>query len=104
MTRIAVFRIENPTSPIVFEELFATIFRALRDRTYAEHRSRLVRLATDALEVRAGVTDQLTPDRRAAAAHLEKRLVTDFGYCESCAGEMLSWFVRKPRRLRLLEP
>ncbi len=94
MTRIAAFRIDNPTKPIVYEELFENIFVALKQKVFAEQHQKLVRLAEDALEEKANVADQIPSERRQAARHLLDRLVNDFGYCSVCQGETLSYFVR----------
>ncbi len=94
MTRIAAFRLDNPTKPIVYEDLFENIFNALKRKVFEEQHTKLVRLAEDALEEKAGVADHIPSDRRAAAKHLLERLVKDFGYCPVCQGEMLSYFLR----------
>jgi predicted Ser/Thr protein kinase len=94
MTRIAAFRIDHPTKPLVYEELFEGVFGALRRKVFEEQKSRLVRLAEDALAAKAGVSDGAAPERRDAARGLLDRLVKAFGYCDACSGEMLSYFLR----------
>ncbi|HYC76218.1 MAG TPA: hypothetical protein VEI02_01210 [Planctomycetota bacterium] len=94
MTRIAAFRIENPVKPLVYEELFEGIFGALRRKVFDEQKQKLARLAEDALSVKAQVADALPADRKQATTGLLERLKGDFGYCPTCEGEMLSYFLR----------
>ncbi len=94
MTRIAAFRIDHPTRPIVYEELFEGVFGALRRKVFDEQKTRLVRLAEDALAVKASVSEGMPAERRDAASALLGRLPRDLGYCGACSGEMLSYFLR----------
>jgi hypothetical protein len=102
ITRIAAFRLDNPTSPLVYGELFEHLFTALKQNVFAEHHQKLVRLTEDALRMESKAGDHLPSDRREPAVKLLARLVKDFGYCEACRSEMLAYFlkyegdVRKP--------
>lgn len=94
MTKIAAFRLDNPAKPLVYEELFEGIFSALRRKVFDEQKAKLVRLAEDALSVKAGVSDGLGQERREAALALFAKLREGGGYCDTCGGEMLSYFLR----------
>jgi serine protein kinase len=94
MTRIAAFRLENPERPLVYEDLFEGIFGALRRKVFEEQKAKLARLAEDALAVKASVAEGTPSERKDAARKLLERLSRDFRYCDTCAGEILSYFLR----------
>jgi predicted Ser/Thr protein kinase len=92
--RIAAVRLDHPTKPLVYEELFEHLFTALKQRVFEEQHQKLVRLAEDALQIEASAGEHLPPERRQGARHLLDRLVQGFGYCTSCRAEMLAYFLR----------
>lgn len=92
--KIAAFRLDNPTKPLVYEELFEPLFVALQQNVFAEQQQRLVRLAEDALTLEAKAAQHLPAERSQPAQALLDRLVKSFGYCASCRGEMLAYFLR----------
>ena len=94
MTKIAAFRLGNPDSPIVYEDLFIDHFDALERSYFKERRERIVSLVEDALAVHSGGGEQLVKERREEALHLVGRLIDGFGYTETSAGLVLGYFHR----------
>lgn len=100
ITRIAAFRLDNPTKPLVYDELFEHLFTALKQSVFADHHQKLVRLTEDALLIESKTGDHLPSDRRQAASCLLGRLVKDFGYCDACRSEMLAYFLKYEGEVR----
>lgn len=94
MTKIAAFRLSNPDSPIVYDELFQDHFDALERSYFKERRDRIVALVEDALAVHSGGGEQMVKDRKEAAVNLVGRLIEEFGYTEASAGLVLGYFER----------
>ena len=101
MSKIAAFRLSNPDSPIVYEELFQDHFDSLERSYFEERRERIVALVEDALAVHSGGGERMVIERKEAAVALVARLIEDFGYTESSAGLVLGYFQRHNEDLGL---
>ena len=58
------------------------------------------KLSGESVDVIAYAGQHLPADRHQAASGLLDRLVRDFGYCGSCRGEMLAYFLRYRDQVR----
>ncbi|MAG55331.1 MAG: hypothetical protein CMJ83_03485 [Planctomycetes bacterium] len=94
MTKIAAFRLSNPDSPIVYEDLFMDHFDALERSYFTERRDRIVALVEDALAVHSGGAERMVRDRKEAAIQLVAQLIGDFEYSETSVGHVLGYFQR----------
>ena len=92
--RIAAWSIDNPGKQVAYREIFGDIFQALR-----EHYHRAREKAIDKVQgqiLRYGTEDWVTVDA-ADQKQVEEafdRLKANYGYCDACAKEAISYVLR----------
>lgn len=94
ITKVAAFRLSNPEAPLDYEQLFHDHFLALKRSIFHDRRDRVTLIVKDALQIALGSAQALAPERRSGAENLLRKLMADFGYCESCGPRILGYFAR----------
>jgi predicted Ser/Thr protein kinase len=92
--RIAAWSIDNPGKPVAYKEIFGDIFQALRQHYHGEREAAIDKMQDQIL--RYGTEDWVTVDEADQQRVVDafERLKTDYGYCDACAKEAISYVLR----------
>jgi predicted Ser/Thr protein kinase len=95
ISRIAAWAIEHPKQKLNLGAVLPGHLRRLKDAYFEEHRTRVAAAARYALEVVSDEADKLDRESREEGERLLERLLTEHGYCRSCARDGLARVLKK---------
>jgi predicted Ser/Thr protein kinase len=95
ISTIAAWAIDHPTEQVDSSKVFAHLLRRMREAIFADKRVQVARLARNVMELVHEEKSGLDPQSEALAKDVLSRLREKFGYCNECAGDMVSMLVRK---------
>ncbi len=91
MTRVAAFRLSNPSAPLELPRIFPDLFSAMERSFWKARRESIELMIEDALALHAGTAGKLPADRKTKASSLVQQLEKESGYCAQCATVALSY-------------
>jgi predicted Ser/Thr protein kinase len=90
IARIAAWAIEHPKQKLAVGAVLPGHLRRLRDAYFESHRAKVAAAAGYAMKVVCDEADQLDAESRAAGESLIENLLSEHGYCRSCARDGLA--------------
>ncbi len=96
--RIAAWRMENPEGDLVYERIFAKYVDALNEAFYNEKREVAERIQHHLLTFLVDGGRGLDADAKAQAESTLKALERDFGYCRTCAVEVVGFALKRKQK------
>ncbi len=94
MNQVASFRISNPDSPIVYEDVFADLFHRLRSNVFKQSLKKVEKLVTDVFILEGAIPGNVSEADKASAESFFTRMQESYGYNEFSLKEALE-FLRK---------
>lgn len=95
MHRIAAWRMDHPDDPLDFDVIFADRIARLNEAFYDEKRRAAERIKRELLTFMVDGADRLEPEAAQNAEQTLGRLEADFGYCRSCAIEVIGYLLKQ---------
>jgi len=95
ISTIAAWAIDHPNEKVDASHVFAHLLKRIREAIFADKRPQIARLARNVMELVHEEEKGLDAQALAASKDVLSRLRDKFGYCDECAGDMVSMLVRK---------
>ena len=95
ISTIAAWAIDHPSQQVDSSHVFSHLLRRMREAIFADKRVQVARLARNVMELVHEEKSGLDAQSEALAKDVLARLREKFGYCDECAGDMVSMLVRK---------
>jgi len=85
--KIAGWAIDHPGQKVLIASVLPLQLRKLKESYFQKHRKQVAKVAKYALYVMEDAQSQLDKDSKSAGEKLIKNLISNHGYCKSCAKE-----------------
>ncbi len=95
ISTIAAWAIDHPDEKVDSSHVFSHLLKRMREAIFADKRVQVARLARNVMELVHEEKSGLDAQTEALAKDVLARLRDKFGYCNECAGDMVSMLVRK---------
>ncbi|MHC4469370.1 MAG: PrkA family serine protein kinase [Planctomycetota bacterium] len=94
VARIGAFAVDHPEEKVNFRDLFPDLLRAVKEDFFRKRRETVERLVENLLKRNTDEYATLPADERELVETALENLVTNKGYCESCAREAAAFLRR----------
>ena len=98
VTRIGAFRVDNPDSPVVYQDLFPDIYQALKQDFFGRRRAQVEKIEEELVRYGTENAAGVEPRMRERVERTVRNMKERFGYCEQGLKEVVP-FVRRHRSL-----
>lgn len=94
ITKIAAHSLDHPDERIRYETLFPEIYNSLKQSFYRERDRTLTAIEHNVLRYDTDEFHYLTPDEQAQVRSTLERMQSQYGYCSSCAKDVIAFVLR----------
>lgn len=94
ISKIAASKIDNPERELVLKDVFADYFQDLNDHYLNERRKDLHQVYDDMMLIGSQSDSVINQKRKNRVEQVYQNLQTNFGYCEHCAKNSLTYLIK----------